>query len=394
MDEPPASLTLHLPGTIRFGPGCAEQLAPDLIAAGGRVLAVVSRSMAAQAAELLAPARDAGVVALTWHPPTGEPTVTTLHAALDAVRDARPDTVVGIGGGSVLDLAKLIALFLTCDVPVHEAFGIDKAPPRCVRLICIPTTAGAGSEVSPNAILLDEDAQLKKGIVSRGLVPDAAYVDPRLTVSLPPHVTAATGLDALTHCIEAYANRFAHPLVDTFALRGVALIGRSLRRACEHGDDLAARGDLALGSLYGGMCLGPVNTAAVHALAYPLGGEFHVPHGVSNAVLLPHVMRFNLPAAAPRYADVADALGVEPHASTMERAAAGIEHLAQLARDCGVPQSLADLGIPEAAVPRMAEAAMRVTRLLERNVRPVTRRDAERIYREAFACNASTLPAA
>ena len=140
-------------------------------------------------------------------------------------------------------------------------------------------------------------------------MPDAAYVDPMLTLSVPPAVTAATGMDALTHCIEAYANKFAHPMIDPIALEGIRLIARNLARAVEHGNDVAARTAVALGSLYGGMCLGPVNTAAVHALSYPLGSEFHVAHGVSNAVLLPHVLEFNLPAAPQRYADIAVAHG-------------------------------------------------------------------------------------
>src|SRR5439155_14470982 len=154
--------------------------------------------------------------------------------------------------------------------------------------------------------------QLKKAAISPHLVSDAAYVDPALTMSVPPAVTAATGMDALTHCIEAYANRFAHPVVDMYALQGIRLIAANLPLAVERGDDLEARTNVALGSLYGGMCLGPVNTAAVHALSYPLGGEFKVAHGVSNAVLLPHVLEFNLSAAPQRYADIAVALGAQP----------------------------------------------------------------------------------
>src|SRR5262249_33593618 len=155
-------------------------------------------------------------------------------------------------------------------------------------------------EVSPNAIFLDENDRLKKAAISPHLVPDAAYVDPLLMLTVPPAVTAATGIDALTHCIEAYVNRFAHRMIDSFALVGIRLISRCLARAVEQGDDIAARTDVALGSLYGGLCLGPVNTGAVHALAYPLGGEFGIAQGVSNAVFLAHVLEFNLPAAPAR----------------------------------------------------------------------------------------------
>ena len=201
---------------------------------------------------------------------------------------------------------------------------------RELPLVCLPTTAGTGAEVSPNAILLDEADELKKGVVSPHLVPDAAFVDPLLTISVPPAVTAATGLDALTHCIEAYANKFAHPIVDTYALQGIRLISANLVRAVRNGNDIEARAALALGSLYGGLCLGPVNTAAVHALAYPLGGRFHIAHGVSNALLLPHVLRFNFSAAPERYAEIAVALGVARNGSDLGTAEQGVEFLSQL----------------------------------------------------------------
>jgi alcohol dehydrogenase class IV len=238
--------------------------------------------------------------------------------------------------------------------------------------------------VSPNAILLDETDQMKKAVVSPHLVPDTAVVDPFLTLSVPSAVTAATGLDALTHCIEAYANKFAHPAVDLYALEGIRLISANLLRAVRNGADVEARGALALGSLYGGLCLGPVNTAAVHALAYPLGGKFHVAHGVSNAVLLPEVLRFNLPHAAERYATVARAMGVEGNGPSLSLAQCGVERLAHLAQECGVPQRLSELGVPREAIPSMAEAAMQVTRLLKNNPRPVTEQAAVGIYEAIY----------
>jgi len=267
---------------------------------------------------------------------------------------------------------------------VAEVFGINLLQGRELFLVCLPTTAGTGSEVSPNAILLDEADELKKGAVSPHLVPDAAFVDPRLTHSVPPAVTAATGLDALTHCIEAYTNRFAHPAVDLYALQGIRLISANLLKAVRNGTDAEARAALALGSLYGGLCLGPVNTAAVHALSYPLGGRFHIAHGVSNAVLLPPVLRFNFSAAPERYADVAVALGVKRGKSAAATAEKGVEFLAGLSRDCGVPQRLSDFGIRRDAIPSLAKAAMQVTRLLKNNPRPVTEADAVGIYTAIF----------
>jgi alcohol dehydrogenase class IV len=220
--------------------------------------------------------------------------------------------------------------------------------------------------------------------VSPHLVPDAAFVDPLLTLTVPPAVTAATGLDALTHCIEAYANKFAHPIVDTYALEGIKLISANLVSAVRNGHDIEARAALSLGSLYGGFCLGPVNTAAVHALAYPLGGRFRIAHGVSNALLLPHVLRFNFSAAPERYAVVAEALGITRNGSPLTTAEHGVEFLSQLSRDCGVPQKLSELNIPREAIPAMAQAAMKVTRLLKNNLRPLTEADAARVYEAAY----------
>lgn len=313
-----------------------------------------------------------------------EPDLALFQNALDSARRFQPDVVVGLGGGSALDVAKLVAAMLDIVQPVREFFGIGLLPSRNTRLICLPTTSGTGSEVSPNAILLDEKESLKKGVVSPFLMPDGAYIDPELTWSVPPSVTAATGVDALTHCIEAFANKHAHPVIDQYALEGIKRIARSLEDAIADGHNRDARADLALGSVYGGICLGPVNTGAVHALSYPLGGEFHIPHGVSNAVLLPHVLRFNLPAAADRYADVASALGIAGEHPTEDRASRAIDWLSDFVERCGIPRHLAEFGIPEDQIPHLAREALKVTRLLVNNPREVSLADAESIYRSAY----------
>jgi alcohol dehydrogenase class IV len=327
--------------------------------------------------------KTSGVDILSAPPVDREPTLALFGTVLSVAQAGKIDGVLGIGGGSAMDVAKLVAALIGGKQAAHGVFGINLLRRRELPLICLPTTAGTGAEVSPNAILLDEADELKKGVVSPYLVPDAAYVDPVLTLSVPAAVTAATGLDALTHCIEAYANKFAHPIVDAYALQGIRLISANLLRAVRNGHDLEARAALALGSLYGGLCLGPVNTAAVHALAYPLGGRFHVAHGVSNALLLPHVLRFNFSAAPERYAEISLALGVPRNGSALGTAERGVEFLSQLSRDCGVPQKLSDLEIPRDAIPAMARAAMQVTRLLKNNLRPLTEADAVRIYEAA-----------
>lgn len=375
------TITLLQPPRLVFGNGCAPQCAEFLAQRGAkRVLLVTSQSVRPQIEFLIAALRknNAEVIENQFVPP--EPTRKFFETVLTEARAHPIDFVLGIGGGSALDVAKLLAAFVHSKQNVADTFGVNLLNSRDLPLVCLPTTAGAGSEVSPNAVLLDEAEELKKGVVSPHLVPDAAFIDPLLTVSVPPAVTAATGLDALIHCIEAYANRFAHPVTDHFALRGVELISQHLLRAVRNGRDLEARAALALGSLYGGFCLGPVNTAAVHALAYPLGGKFHVAHGVANAILLPEVLKFNLPAAPERYAQIAIAAGVERNGSISKMAERGIERFATLSRECGVPQTLSALNIPREAIPALAKAAMRVTRLLKNNPRPVTEADAARIY--------------
>ena len=313
-----------------------------------------------------------------------EPAIADFERVLSVSKEFGPDLVLGIGGGSVLDVAKLVAAQRDNQQSLEEIFGINLLSKRNTLLACVPTTSGTGSEVSPNAILLDEGEMLKKGIISPFLVPDFCYVDPELTLSVPPAVTAATGIDAFTHCLEAYVNKRSHPVIDTYALEGMRLITGSLYAAVRDGRDLEARNNLSMGSLYGGMCLGPVNTTAIHALSYPLGSKFHIAHGLSTALLLPYVMEFNLPVAIERYARVAGLLGVEEEGSQESRATAGIAAIKKLMASCGIPASLSEIGIKQDAIPGMAESALKVQRLLVNNPREVTFEDAVSIYEKAF----------
>ena len=378
-------ITLLQPPRIVFGNGCAPQCAEFLAARGSqRVLLVSSSPVLPTLGAVTDALKKSGVTFIVAPPVDREPNRELFAKILSFARAEKIDSVLGIGGGSAIDVAKLVAALTRSQQTAPEIFGINLLSSRALPLVCLPTTAGTGAEVSPNAILLDETDALKKGVVSPHLVPDAAFVDPLLTLSVPAAVTAATGLDALTHCVEAYANQFAHPIVDTYALQGIRLIAPNLVRAVRDGQDREARAALALGSLYGGLCLGPVNTAAVHALAYPLGGKFHIAHGVSNALLLPHVLRFNFSAAPARYAEIAIALGVPQTDSDLATAEAGVALLSELSRACGVPQRLRELGILPTDLPALARAAMQVQRLLKNNLRPVTEADAVNIYEAAF----------
>jgi alcohol dehydrogenase class IV len=378
-------LTIDNVGALVFGPGAALRCAADLAARGARSVFLVTTPPTRFLCAPLIEALEAQQCAVTvWLDLVGEPTIPEFHAALAAAREARADAVVGLGGGSAMDVAKLVAALFDGRQQIEDALGVDRLAGRALWVGCIPTTAGTGSEVTPIAILGDEDEDLKKGVVSRHLTPDAAYLDPTLTFSLPAAVTAATGIDALTHCIEAYANRFAHPLADIYALEGIRLIAKHLATAVEDGQNLEARSAMMRASLYGGMCLGPVNTAAVHALAYPLGGEFHVAHGVANALLLPHVLRFNAETSPERYAAIADALGAPGTGDPQARAEAAVQHVFDLCKRCGIPDQMRRYGVAQEDIPRMARAAMSVTRLLERNPREVTEADAVRIYEAAW----------
>lgn len=391
------AITLLQPQKIVFGTGCIETFTDDYKQMGLQRLFVLTAPPIRPLIEgTLDELKAAGIAVEVFQDIVAEPTVNDFKKILEVARQFKADSVVGIGGGSVLDVTKLVAAFINSDQQVEDCFGTGFIRRKGLWFACLPTTAGTGSEVSPNAILLDERDHLKKGIVSPFLIADVAYVDPKLTWTVPAKVTADTGMDALTHCIEAYTNKFAHPSVDIYALQGIRLIAANLERAVTLARDnkpadlsdnpayVEAREALAFGSLYGGLCLGPVNTAAVHALSYPLGGEFHIPHGLSNAILLPSVMKFNAPANIKRHAEVAIALGCEPGKNDEETAQRGVDFIYRLAAAVGIPDKLTALGIPQTAVDGMAKAAMQVQRLLKNNPREVTEQDARNIYNSLY----------
>ena len=275
------TINLYNPKKLVFGQGSFDQAMKDYASQQiERIFILTVQPVLEIISDRLEELRSSGIHIVTDVSLEAEPTFSDFNRLLKDVRAFNPDSIAGIGGGSVLDMAKVLAAFATFSEPIEKYVGIGLLTERKTHLICIPTTSGTGSEVSPNSILLDETDGAKKGIISPFLVPDSAYVDPELTLGLPPEITAYTGIDALTHCIEAIANKNAHPYIDCLALEGISLISNNLKLACESGDNLEARTKLALGSLYGGMCLGPVNTAAVHALAYPLGSMYKIAHGL------------------------------------------------------------------------------------------------------------------
>jgi len=377
------TISLLQPKRLTIGSGCLQECEKYLEDLAPQHLHIVtSPSQSNVASQLAVKLAQSDCIVSIDDSIASEPTIEMFETSLTRANGAT--CIVGLGGGSPLDVAKLVAALLRSDQHIEDCFGIGFLRGRACHLVCIPTTSGTGSEVSPNAILLDEVAKLKKGVVSSYLVPDATFIDPTLTITMSPAVTASTGLDALTHCIEAYTNKFAHPLVDVYALQGITNCGQFLVRAVTQPDDLTAREGMSLASFYGGLCLGPVNTAAVHALAYPLGGEFHLAHGLSNAILLPHVFRFNAEASPERHAAVAIALGASPAPSNLETAYAGADKLQAMAAACGISSNMRRHGIEPSAIPGMARSAMTVTRLLKNNPRDITEADCVEIYSRCF----------
>lgn len=372
------------PNRVVFGEGSMQRFVSDFVERGLKKMFLLSiAELNTTLAPFLQQLQAHGVAVFVDESIVGEPTFEDFDKILLKAKKFDADSIVGIGGGSVLDVAKLVAAQLKNSQTLEEVKGNGNLKERQTYVACIPTTSGTGSEVSPNAIFVNNQGE-KVGIISPYLVPDAAYIDPVLTVLLPKKITAATGIDALTHCLEAYTNKFAHPFVDLYALEGVRLIAKYLKRACDDGTDLEARTQVALGSMYGGMCLGPVNTAAVHALSYPLGVEYHIPHGLSNALLLPYVMEYNIEADASKYERIAEVLGAEKKATSKETALEGVKIMKQLIVDCGLPLTLSEAGVKEESIPQLAEGAVKVQRLLKNNIREIAVDDAIAIYKAAF----------
>ncbi len=367
-------ITLHLPPRVEIGAGAAARVGDWAVdAANVFVLATPHTSGFADRLGIK------GKVTIFDAIP-GEPDIATLSAALAAARAARPDLVVGLGGGSVLDVAKLVAALWDGEQELADVAGPNRVRGRRTRLVQVATTAGTGSEAGIRALITDPEAGAKIAVESPNLLADLAVLDPTLTHSVPPAVTAATGVDAMAHCVEAFTSRKAHPVIDGFARMGIDLVGRYLARAVADGEDTEAREGMMLASFYGGICLGPVNTAAGHALAYPLGTLLHLPHGLANAIIFPHVLAWNETVAPARTAEVAAALGLGAQAvnSGLLAAAHGF------CEGLGVEMSLAAHGATEDQLPRFARDAHAIRRLMDNNPRDMSVDDVLAIYRAAL----------
>jgi len=373
------SFSFRCPPLLRVDAGGAARLA-ELLPAGVRRPLLVSDALLRRHGLLEAPLAGlaaAGLNAAVFDAVLADPPVAVVEAALAAARAHGADAVIGLGGGSPMDVAKLVALLARSGEALSAVYGVEQAQGPRLPLLLVPTTAGTGSEVTPIAIVTTGEGQ-KQGVVSRWLIPDAALLDAALTLGLPPAVTAATGIDAMVHAIEAYTSlRLKNPLSDALARDALRRMDAALPRAWADGGDQAAREAMLLGAAEAGMAFANAPVAAVHALAYPLGARFHVPHGLSNALVLGPVLRFNLPAAAPLYAELAALLG-------QDGAEGFVAHVAGFSARLGLPTRLRDVGVAASDLPQLALDAMLQTRLLINNPRPLTEADALSLYEEAW----------
>lgn len=321
-----------------------------------------------------------------------DPPESVVLEAIRIAKDANVDVIIGFGGGSSMDVAKIVALLAhpECSQALADIYGIGNAKGQRLPLIQVPTTAGTGSEVTKVAIVTTGDTT-KMGAVTPLFLPDIAILDANLTLGLPPHVTAATGIDAMVHAIEAYTNQFKkNPMSDLMAKEGLRLMAGSIQTATHNGNNETtgkkAREDMLLGAMLAGQAFANSPVAAVHALAYPLGGHFHIPHGLSNSLVLPHVMRFNLSNAAHLYAELAPIIFPNEHfsGSNIEISTQLIIQMEALIKDLGLPTTLKEMNIEKSFLPKLAEDAMLQTRLLVNNPTEVTLADALAIYQAAY----------
>lgn len=314
-----------------------------------------------------------------------DPSAATVLAAAEVGRAARVEAVVGFGGGSPMDVAKMVAYLLGSGDSLDAIYGVDQAKGKRLPLVLVPTTAGTGSEATPIAILTVGGAE-KKGVVAPALYADWAVLDAELTCGLPRPVTAATGIDAMVHTIEAYTSaRLKNPLSDALAREALRLLAANIRSACSDGSNLAARSAMLLGAYLAGIAFANAPVAGVHALAYPLGGHFHVPHGLSNALMLPHVLGHNMAHARDLYAELAPL--VEPKLAGLDgqgRAAGLIEALRVIIADCGLPNQLRAVGVDASHLDMLAAEAMKQQRLLINNPCPIAEGDARTLYEAAL----------
>jgi len=366
---------------IKFAPGCSAELAGVLESLGVERPLLVSDSGIVERG-LIAPALAKLSDYSLYADVVADPPAENVQAAVTQAREQACDSVVGFGGGSSMDVAKLAAVLTNNSQPLSEVYGVDLVQGTRLPLVQIPTTAGTGSEATSVAIVTTGEST-KAGVVSDELFADVVLLDPELTLGLPANVTAATGVDAMVHAIEAFTSkRLKNPISDMLAINALTLLAGSISTAVHNGEALSARSDMLLGAMLAGQAFANAPVGAVHALAYPLGGMFHISHGLSNSLVLPHVLKFNAQAAPEQYDQLSLVITGE---TELEQGAYSLaDYFSSLAESLDLPTRLRELDIPKSALADLAEQAMLQERLLINNPRLMSYDQALEIYREAY----------
>ena len=376
------------PNKVLFGIGASREIGKEAKALGGTKVLIVTDPGVVNSglvASLRTNLEEAGMKVFLFDRVEPEPSASLVDESAQLAKENGVDVVIGVGGGSSLDIAKGASLLASNPGNVLDYSGMDLIPKRGLPKILVPTTAGTGSEVTRVFVLIDKRDNMKKVVFSNYSIPELALVDPMLTISMPSKVTADTGMDALVHAIETYVSMNATPFSDLLASRAIELIAKYLPMAFAKGENIEARYHMSLASLLAGMAFASGGLGAVHALAYPLGTEYHLPHGRTNAIMLPHVMEFNSIGNRSRYALIAEMMGKKEVPIDLKAGVAkAVEAVIQLLDDIQIPYHLKDYGIPKEAIPKLVEGGMRQARLFVPNPRDLREEDVEAIYTKAW----------
>ncbi len=376
---------LKMPHAVYSGEDALGRI-PEIFAANGVKRLVVFTDPGIEGAGLLelpmAKVRETGVETVVLDDLPAEPTYMEAQKLVDQCKECGADFIMAVGGGSVMDTAKLASILMTNEYGVKELLDQPGRARKCMKTLMIPTTAGTGSEATPNAIVAVPERQLKIGIVNPEMIADYVILDAVMIKKLPRKIAAATGVDALAHAIECFTSNKANPFSDLFALQALDMILNNIERACDDPEAMDAKNTMLLASFYAGVAITASGTTAVHALSYPLGGKYHIAHGVSNAILLAPVMRFNEPACRPLLAKAYDRCLKGDAAGEEEKSAAVIARLESIVKHLDIPTRLSEFGVPKEDLEALVASGMEVTRLLVNNMRQVTPEDARKIYQE------------
>ncbi|MCM3408654.1 iron-containing alcohol dehydrogenase [Metabacillus litoralis] len=379
-----SSFRYEVPTIIEFGRGAVHELPKHVEALGGNKALIVGDPGVLQAGivnRVEEPLEKAGIPYMTFTDVGIEASIESVDYGVEMAKRSGCDIVVGVGGGSALDTAKSIGIMLKHEGNIRDYIGLDKVPSPGASVIAIPTTAGTGSEMTRFAVLSDKKAKAKLSVGSMFACPTLALCDPELTTSLPPHITAATGMDALTHALESFVNKATQPISEGLSIQSMKLISKSIRLAVSQGENMDARQDMLMASTIAAMAFNTTRLGLAHALAIPLGAHFKIPHGVVNAILLPEVMKFNIIGNTEKFAEIARIFGEKTdHLSTREAAERAVVAIKLLNKDIGITQTLSDYGVEEQHLDLIVDEAILSGNVPVNPVKP-TKEDLKNICR-------------